>query len=137
LNRVHYVGLLGEKGVPQLRRPLDVAGHALQRFRIRGHRLNARLPWLFSDGIHQRLVLQIFVSFQPLLKLNDFEWISGRSERLGEERIRIQGNRRNQRIQLIIRNLASLFRGRGRRCGCHDLRLRLLRRLRQGKGGPP
>jgi hypothetical protein len=110
---------------------LDVAGHPLQSFRRGGHRLNARLPRLFSDGIHQSLVLQIFVSFQPLLKLDDFKRISGRSERLGEERIRIQSNRRNQRIQLIIRNLASLFRGRGRGHGCHDLRLR----LRESNGG--
>jgi hypothetical protein len=80
---------LGQKGVPQFRRPLDVAGHSLQGFRIRGHRLNARLPRLFGDGIHQRLVLQILISFHPLLKLNDFKWISGGSERLGEERIRI------------------------------------------------
>jgi hypothetical protein len=57
--------------------------------------LNARFPRLFGNGIHQRLVLQIFVSFHPLLKLNDFKWISGRSERLSEERIRIKSNRRN------------------------------------------
>jgi hypothetical protein len=75
---------------------LDVAGHALQSFRIRGHRLNARLPRLFSDGIHQRLVLQIFVSFQPLLKLDDLKWISGSGESLGKERVGIKSNRRNQ-----------------------------------------
>jgi hypothetical protein len=58
--------------------------------------LNARFPRLFGDGIHQRLVLQILISFHPLLKLHDFKWISGRSQRLGEERIRIKSNGRNQ-----------------------------------------
>jgi hypothetical protein len=86
---------------------------------------------LLGRGVRQCLVFQIFVSIQPLLKLNDLQWVSGSGQDLSEERIGIKSDRRNQRIQLISRQLRRLLCvgvGRGR----HHLRLRLLRRLRNG-----
>ena len=39
----------------------------------RRHRLDARVPGLFRDGVGQRLVLQALVLRQPLLELDDLE----------------------------------------------------------------
>jgi hypothetical protein len=87
---------------------------------------------LLGHSVSQCFVFQIFVLIQPLLKLNYLQWVSGSGQHLSEERIGIKRNRRNQRIQLPSRQLRRLFCvgvGRGR----HHLRLRLLRRLRNGR----
>jgi hypothetical protein len=52
---------------------------------------------LFGHRISQRLALQIFV-LHPLLKLDELQGISGSGESLGQERVGIKSDRRNQRI---------------------------------------
>jgi len=79
---------------------------------------------LLGHGVCQRFALQILIVIHPLLKLYYFERISRSGQGLGEERVGIKSDRRNQRIQLIIRNFWGFF---GRRRGRHHLRLRLLR----------
>jgi hypothetical protein len=87
--------LLRQECVPQIRRPLDIAGHTLHHVWKLDQCLYAWVPLLLCHCVRQRLALQILVPIHPLLKLDNFKWISGSSERLSEERVRIQRNRRN------------------------------------------
>ncbi|HXI39732.1 MAG TPA: hypothetical protein VNH83_07120 [Bryobacteraceae bacterium] len=98
LDCIHHILLLREKGVSEVGGPLDVACHALQSVWHTGHRLHAGVPWLFGHRISQRLALQIFVILHPLLKLDELQGISGSGESLGQERVGIKSDRRNQRI---------------------------------------
>jgi len=101
LNGVHHLGLLGEKGVAQLGGPFDVVEELLHDIGKRSQALNARVPVLLLDGFRQLLVFQLLVLRQPLVKLDDFERIGGCREHLGEQRIGIECDRRNQTVQLI------------------------------------
>jgi len=125
LDCIHHVRLLCEKGVSQVRRPLNVASHPSNHVWKLYQRLDAWVPRLLCPGVRQRLALQILVPIHPLLELDNFKWISGSGECLSQKWIWIQRDRRNQRVQLIIRNFGSLFCVRGRRG--HHLRLGLLR----------
>jgi hypothetical protein len=116
--------LLCQECVSQIRRPLDIAGHTLHYVWKLDQCLYAWVPLLLRHCVRQRFALQILVPIHPLLKLDNFKWISGSGERLSEERVRIQRNRRNQRVQLFRWKLSCLLIVR---CGCHLLRLRLLR----------
>ena len=118
LNRFHHVILLRQKGITQVGGPLDVFCKLFDHIGQRRHGLHAGIPVFFLESVHQRLVFQVLVLRQPLLKLDDFQRIGGRSENLGEQRIRIECDGCHQRIQLVIRNL---------RCGL------LLRRILLGR----
>jgi hypothetical protein len=119
--------LLRQECVPQIRRPLDITGHPLHYIWKLYQSLNAWVPRLLCHGVRECFALQILVSIHPLLKLDDLQWISGSSQRLCQERIRIKSDRRDQRIQFTARQLRRLLRSR------HLLRLSL---LRQRCGGP-
>jgi hypothetical protein len=58
LHRIHHIRLLGDKGVPQVRRPLNIAGHPLKSVRNCRERLDARIPRLLCHGIRERFVLE-------------------------------------------------------------------------------
>ena len=105
LDGVHDVALLGEEGVAEVRRPLDVVREPLHHVGNRRHRLDGRVPRLLGDRVGQRLVLQLRVLRQPLLELDDLERVGGRHERLGEERVGVEGDRRHQRVELVRREL--------------------------------
>jgi hypothetical protein len=126
LHCIHHIRLLCQKRVTQVGRPLDVASHPLNHVWKLYQRLDAGIPRLLCHGIRQRFSLEVFVSIHPLLKLDNFKWISGSSEGLSQKWIWIKRDRRNQRVQLIIRKLGCLFCVRSRRV--HHLRLSLLRR---------
>ena len=117
LDGVHDVGLLVEEGVPEVRRPLDVVTEPLDDVGQRRHRLDGRVPGLLGDRVHERLVLQVLVLREPLLELHELERVRGRDERLGKERVGVEGDRRHQRIELVRRELRRSRRGRlgGRR----------------------
>jgi hypothetical protein len=103
---------------------LDVAGHALRHVRKHHQSLHTWVPRLLCHSVRQCLACQILVLVHPLLKLNDLKRISGRSERLSQEIIRIKSDRRDERIQLSGWKCSSLLIVRR---GRHRLRLRLLR----------
>jgi hypothetical protein len=116
--------LLRQECVPQIRRPLDIAGHTLYDVWKLYQCLYARVPRLLCHGVCQRFALQILIVIHPLLKLNYFQRIGRSGESLRQKRIGVERDRRNQRVQL--------FRWKRRCllivcCGCHLLRLRLLR----------
>ena len=104
LHSVHYIALLSEEGVAQIRGPLNVAGQTFHQIGQCSHGLDVWILWLLRYRIDKRLILQPRILFQPLLQLHDLERISRRHERLAQQMIRIKRNRRHQRIQLIRRN---------------------------------
>ena len=61
------------------------------------------VPGLLRDRVGERLVLQVLVLREPLLELHDLERIGGRDEHLGQERVGVEGDRRDQRLELIRR----------------------------------
>ncbi len=129
LDGVHDVALLVEEGVPEIRRPLDVVAEPLDDVGNRRHRLDARVPGLLGDRVGERLVLQVLVLREPLLELHDLQRVGGRHERLGQERVRVEGDRSHERIELVRREL------RCRLCvrsgSCRSGRRRLLRQKRR------
>ncbi len=112
LDRVHDVRLLVEEGVPQVGGPLDVVAETLHDVGERRHRLDGRVPGLLRDRVCERLVLQSLVLPEPLLELDDLERVGRGHERLREQRVGVQGDGRDQRVELVRRGL-----GRGR-LGC-------------------
>jgi hypothetical protein len=112
LDSVHHIALLREKSVTEVGGPLNVIGEAFHHIRKRRHRLNAWIPGLLRDGSDERLILQARVFLQPLLKLDDFQRISGSYQRLAEQRVGIERNRCDKGIKLVGRNLRSLLRRR-------------------------
>jgi hypothetical protein len=124
LDCVHHVRLLCQECVSKVRRPLDVARHPLNHVRKLYQWLDAWVPRLLGHSVRQRFALQILVVIHPLLKLNYFERIGRSGESLRQERIGVQRDRRNQRIELLRLKVSRLLIVRS---GCHLLRLRLLR----------
>jgi hypothetical protein len=96
LHCIHHIRLLCQKRVTQVGRPLDVASHPLNHVWKLYQRLDAGIPRLLCHGIRQRFSLEVFVSIHPLLKLDNFKWISRSSESLRQQRIRVQRNRRDE-----------------------------------------
>jgi hypothetical protein len=84
LNCVHHILLLRKKGVPKVRRPRNVPGHALQGVGHSGHRLHTWVIGELGDGVRQLLVLEILVIIHPLLELDDFQRIGRSGKCLGK-----------------------------------------------------
>jgi hypothetical protein len=118
LDGVHDIRRLRQKRVPQFRGPLHVAGKALDHIRHRDHGLDAGIPRLLLHGVGQRLILQILVPRQPLLKLDDFERIGGGHQRLAQQWIGIERDGSDQGVQLIIREPPRLLRSGVCGSGC-------------------
>jgi hypothetical protein len=101
LHRIHDRTFLCEEGVAQVGSPLNVVCQALRHVRQSGQGLHTGVPRLLLHGISEGLVLQSLILCKPLLKLNDFERISGCRQDLGQQWIWIKGDGRNKRIQLF------------------------------------
>jgi hypothetical protein len=95
LHGSHYIGLLGEKCVPEISRPLNITGHALQDFRSSGQRLHARVPILFCDRIGELLVFDRLVLRHPLLDLDNLERIRRSGQDVRQQLVGIKRNRRD------------------------------------------
>jgi hypothetical protein len=106
---IHYVALLRQKCIPQIRRPLNVVCQTLYHVGQSGHGLYAWIPRLLRDSIGEFFVLQILVLLEPLLELDEFERIRGRGQGLGQQRIGIQRNRCHERVELVRRDLRRFF----------------------------
>ena len=112
LHGIHYIALLGQEGVAEISRPLNVVRQAIDHVGQGGEGLDACIPRLFRDSIGQRFVLQVLVLLQPLLELNNFQGIRGSRQNLSEHGIGIKCNRRDERVQLIRRDFrCHLLRG--------------------------
>jgi hypothetical protein len=75
LHGIHYIALLREEGIAYIRGPLNIVCQSFDYIRQSGHGLDACVPRLFCDRIGERFVLEILVTFEPLLKLDDFEGV--------------------------------------------------------------
>ncbi len=98
LNRIHHVALLGEKGVADLLGPLQIALHHSQGVRKGHERLYAQVPVLMLQGSRERVASQCGVGlvFQPVCSFDDFERIGRGREDLGDEGVRVEGDRRRE-----------------------------------------
>jgi hypothetical protein len=105
--------LLRQERVAQVGRPLNVVRQSLYDLWEPGQRLDGGVPILLHHGVRQRLVFQFRMLVEKLLELDDFQRVRRCGEHLGEERIRIKGDGRHQRVQLIGRNFWSLLSGAG------------------------
>ena len=115
LHRIHNIALLRQEGVAQIDGPLNVVAQTLYHVRKGRHGLDARIPGLFLHRIRERLIFQTLVVVQPPLQQDDFERIRGCSQYLGQQWVWIKSNWRDERIQLVRRNLGSLAPGCWRR----------------------
>ena len=104
LHGVHHIALLREEGIAEVGRPLDVVAQAFDDVGQRGEPLNGRIPIFLLDGGGEGLALQVGVFGHPLLQLDDFERVRRGGKHLRQERIRIEGDRGHQRIELVIGN---------------------------------
>ena len=103
---IHNVGLLGKKCVAQVGGPLDVVGEPLYDIGEGGESLNAWVLRLLGDCVGESFVLQRRVLLEPLLELNDFERIGRSGESLGQERIRIESDGRDEGVELVRGNFS-------------------------------
>jgi hypothetical protein len=101
LDRVHHVSGLVVIGVAELRRPggvfreiIEDGGKLREAFDGRVPRLGIRTGRALSRG-------QIHVLIQPGIRRRNLVRICGAGQYLGDQRVRIQGDRSHQLIQLV------------------------------------
>jgi hypothetical protein len=82
LHGIHHIALLRQERIAHIGSPANVVGEALYHIGQSGQCLNTWIPWLFCHSIGERLVFEPWVLRQPLLELNDFEWIRGSGQHL-------------------------------------------------------
>ena len=111
LHRVHHVALLLEKRVAEIVRPRDVFGQALQEIRNDDRGLNARIPGLLLDLAVRASPFSVLVLREPLLRLDELERVRRGHERLGQQRVGIERDRRDQRVELVGGELDGSLRG--------------------------
>ena len=103
LHGIHDIVLLSQKGITELLRPVELFIHLLQNLRHRGQRLDGRIPGLLDHGILECLASHFRVGLDPARSLNHFQWVSGSHQNLSQQGVRIEGDRRHQLIQLLLR----------------------------------
>ena len=92
-------------------------------------RLDAVVPGLLVDRRFQRIALQVLVGLHPAVGLHDFQRIGRGRQHIGEQLIRIERDRRDQRLELLGLEQFGLRLG-WRRAG-RRLRRRLARPARR------
>ena len=126
LHGVEHVLLLGQEGIAELLRPLELVGHRLQHLGKGDQRLHADVPGLGLDRLDRCVALDVRIGLYPARGIDDLERISGGHQHLGEHRIGVQGDWRDERLDLLGFEGGG-HRGRGRR-------LRRWRRRGPGRG---
>ena len=133
LDGVHHVGLLGQNGVAEILRPIELVAHHRQHRRRSNQGFHAIVPSLLVDGGFELVALETLIGAEPTIGLDDFERISRRHQDLGKQCIRVERDRRHELIKLVgsEKVLVGCLRGRARsRCGLGRRGLRRRRRLR-------
>ena len=100
--------------------------HRLQHLGKGDQRLHADVPGLVLDRLDRCVALDVRIGLHPARGVDHLERIGGGHQHLGEHRIRVQGDRRDERLDLFGLEGG----GRRRRGGC----LRRWRRCGQGRG---
>jgi hypothetical protein len=109
LDRVHHILLMIDVGVSERRRPRQVLVHVRKdRWKLR-ERLDARIPGLRVDLLRELLWVVPAALLHPTLRLDDLLGIRGGREDLGDQLVRIQGNRGHELLQLCRRRFCRLY----------------------------
>jgi hypothetical protein len=77
--------LLRQECVPQIRRPLHIAGHPLDYVWKFYQSLNTWVPRLLCHCVRDCFTLQILVSIHPLLELDNFKRVGRSGECLSQQ----------------------------------------------------
>ena len=89
LHRIHYILLLRQKRVAQVRGPGDVVVQALQHIREDRQGLDAGIPILLLRGLGEGGTGEPGIPLQPLEGLHHFQRIRGGHQKLAQQRIGI------------------------------------------------
>jgi hypothetical protein len=126
LRRRQDAFFVGEHRVAELLRPLELLVHHLEDLRERGQGLHRRIPVLLPGGLHHRVALELVpVRLDEARRLDDVERVGRRHQRLHEELVGIQRDRRDEAVELVLRELgrgggaAGGRGGRGGRLGAY------------------
>src|SRR5262245_57728255 len=121
LNRIHDVRLLRQHGVAELLRPVELRAHHGEHRRRRCELLEAVVPALLVDRGLELIALEILVLGGPAVGLHHLERIGRGDQHLRQQRIGIERDRRQQRVELFRFEQRLLGcgrrRGGGRLCG--------------------
>jgi hypothetical protein len=109
LNGIHHFALLSEECVAEICRPLDVFGELFDQVGKDGHGLDTGIPGLLHRSVGERLIFQVFVLCQPLLKLDDLQRIGGGDQHLAQQRVGVKRDRCYERVQLVGRKFSRLL----------------------------
>ena len=101
LHRVEHRLLVGEERVAELLRPVELLVHRLEGLREGDERLHAHVPGLALHRLHRGVALHVRVRLHPARGLDDLERIGRGHQHLRQQRIRVEGDRRNQRLDLL------------------------------------
>ena len=105
LDGVHHVLLLAQEGVADFRGHIKLLAHGGQHGREIDQRLDARIPGLFFELLGQNIPRALFVAFRPAISLDHLKGVGRGHEDLGNQIVRIEGDRRQQLGQLFLRQL--------------------------------
>src|SRR6516165_5112452 len=94
LNGCHHFGLLVVISLSERRSPGEILRHVIEHGGKFCECLNAGVPRLLVDGLHQRATGQTLVLFEPVVSDGDLVREGRRGQNLGHERIWIQCYRR-------------------------------------------
>ena len=105
LDSVEHILLLREEGIAELLGPVQLRAHHFKRLRHRGERLDARVPGLGLHRIFKRGAFHRRIGLRPARRFHDLERIGRSHQHLGQQRIRIERDRRHQLLDLPLREL--------------------------------
>ena len=103
LHGIGHVLLLRDHRVADLLGPVELVVHHLEDLRKRRQRLDADVPVLVLDRGHRRIALEIGIGLRPARRLDDFERIARGHQRLRQQGIGIQRDRRQHLVELLGR----------------------------------
>ena len=104
LHGAHHGRLVGEERVAQALRPLELGVHHVEHLRERAQRQHARVPGLALQRAVERLAREVAVGLDEARGLDDLERIRGRHQHLRQELVRIERDRRQQRVEQVLRH---------------------------------
>jgi hypothetical protein len=120
LHRRQYFLLLRKVGVAQVEGPLRAFGHALQQLRVRDERLDRRRPRPLLHRAHGVAAGHPAVHARPLRRLRELVGRGRGREHVPEHRVLLQGDRRQQRLELGLLIEPRLGAGRKRNRGASE-----------------
>jgi hypothetical protein len=108
-----------QHGAAQAFRPFELVAHHRENVRIRRERLHAGVPGLVRNRVVERGVVEVGVLLHETVREHDVERVRRGHQHLDQQAVGIQGNRREQRVELVLRKRLRCRRGR-RPCGDDD-----------------